>query len=216
MIRGGSFAAAVLAAVLVAGCEPAPTATPTPSPVVTPSPSPAPTPTPTPAPAAATGPAGRPTRIAIPSLDIDLPIVVPRRTSTFPLCDVAEYFRTPTFQHPGAGGLTYIYAHAREGMFLPILTSSRRRNGRAMIGDSVTVWSNGNHRYTYRITQVRRHQKSLNWVFNLPPDSLVLQTSETPYRDGSKVMLVARQVGKPVVSTAEEAHPTARPHRCGG
>jgi hypothetical protein len=151
----------------------------------------------------------------MPSLGIDLPIIVPRRSSTYPLCDVAEFFRPPAFQHPGAGGVTYIYAHAQEGMFLPILLASQRRNGRSMLGETVTVWSSGNHRYTYEVVEVRRRQKTLAWAFDLPPDSLVLQTSETPYRNGTKTMLVARQVGEPVVVDRSEARPAPKPRRCG-
>lgn len=178
-------------------------------------PEPSPTPTPTPSPGPASGRAGPPTRVAIPSLGIDLPVVAPPRNSTWPLCDVAEFFRPPAFQHPGEGGVTYIYAHAQEGMFLPILLASRRSGGRAMIGDWVTVWTANNHRYSYRISSVRRFQKSLDWAFALPPNSLVLQTSENQYRTGTKVMLVARQVGGPVQATTAEAQPPAKPRVCG-
>jgi len=212
--------------------RPAPTASPSIAaspPPTTPSPSPGrpaappraydpgvpPEPTPVPSPAPATGRAGAPTRVAIPTLDIDLPVVAPPRSSTWPLCDVAEFFRPPTFKHPGEGGVTYIYAHAQEGMFLPILLASRRGNGRAMIGDRVTVWTANNHRYTYRISSVRRSQKSLSWAFSLPPNSLVLQTSENQYRTGTKVMLVARQVGDPVQAPEAEAQPPAKPRVCG-
>ena len=174
-----------------------------------------PSPTPSPAPGVATGKAGRPTRVAMPSLGIDLPAGRPPRRSTWPLCDVAEYFRPPAFQHPGSGGVTYVYAHAQEGMFLPILEVSRRRNGRAMVGDRVIVWTLNNHRYTYRVTEVRRFQKSLKWAYALPPNSLVLQTSENQYRTGSKVMLVARQVGDPMLAPEAEANPTAKPRVCG-
>lgn len=234
--------AAILAAALVAGgCGSGPTPpglpSPTPSPASTPTqrptatpvvpaasqgpyyplPSPdlTPRPTATPSPGLATGKAGRPTRVAIPSLRIDLAVVVPRRTATWPLCDVAEYFRPPAFQHPGAGGVTYIYAHAQDGMFLPILRASRRNDGRAMIGDTVTVWTSNNHRYTYRISQVRRFQKTLSWALSLPANALVLQTSEDQYRTGTKVMLVARQVGDPVLVPRAEAQPAAKPRVCG-
>ena len=141
---------------------------------------------------------------------------MPPAHSTFPLCDVAEYFRPPAFQNPGTGGVTYIYAHAREGMFLPILLASRRSGGRAMIGETVTVWTAADQRYTYRIVRVRRSQKTLDWAYDLPPGSLVLQTSETPYRTGTKVMLVARQVGAPSPAVGDEAHPSARPRACPG
>jgi len=202
---------------------PAPTPSPTPPRAARPPipydpgvpPEPSPTPSPTPSPAPATGRAGAPTRVAIPTLDIDLPVVAPPRNSTWPLCDVAEFFRPPAFQHPGGGGVTYIYAHAQEGMFLPILLASRRAGGRAMIGDRVTVWTANNHRYSYRISSVRRFQKSLDWAFALPPNSLVLQTSENQYRTGTKVMLVARQVGGPVQASKAEAQPPAKPRVCG-
>ena len=195
---------------------PTPTATPvaTATPTAAPTPAPSASPSPTPAAGVATGPAGRPTRVAIPGLDIDLPVVNPPRSSTFPLCDVAEFFRPPTFQHPGAGGVTYIYAHAREGMFLPILRGSQRNGGRAMVGRTAWVWTARNHLYRYRIVAVRRFQHSLDWAYDLPPNSLVLQTSETPYRDGTKVMLVARQVGDPLKATLAESRPTPRPVAC--
>ena len=229
-----ALAAALLVGLVVGGCaaepsaRPGSTASPTALPLPTPAPSPAatasplpslptstPSSAPSPSPGAATGAAGRPTRVAMPSLGIDLPIVVPPRRSTWPLCDVAEYFRPPAFQHPGRGGVTYIYAHAQEGMFLPILEASRRRNGRAMIGDRITVWTVKNHRYTYRVTEVRRFQKSLGWAYSLPPNSLVLQTSEDQYRTGSKVMVVARQEGDPVLAPEAEANPPAKPRVCG-
>jgi hypothetical protein len=152
--------------------------------------------------------------VAVPGLDIDLPVVNPPKRSTFPLCDVAEFFRPPTFQHPGAGGVTYIYAHAREGMFLSILRRSQQNRGRSMVGGTVFVWTARNYLYRYRIVQVRRFQTSLDWAYDLPPNSLVLQTSETPYRDGTKVMLVARQVGDPVKATLAESRPTPRPVAC--
>lgn len=227
-------AAVLLVALVAAGCippgesspTPAPTA-PTPTPTASPSPSPAPTlsptpaptatptPTPAPSPSPATGPGGRPTRVAIAALGIDLPVVPPPARSTWPLCDVAEYFKPSSFQHPGAGGVTYIYAHAQAGMFLPILEASRVGGGRALLGKTVQVWTARHHLYTYRITRVRRHQKTLAWAFDLPANSLVLQTSEDPYRTGGKVMLQAKQVGGPVLVPTAEARPAARPRVCG-
>jgi len=239
--RAGSLAAAALAALLVVGCAAGPGATPsrspaaaatpslspspaptpsstpssTPAPTPAPTPSPLPSPSPTPDPALAVGPAGRPSRVAIPALRIDLPVVPPPRNSTWPLCDVAEYFRPPTFQHPGDDGVTYIYGHAQRGMFLSILEASLVTGGRALIGEEVRVWTVNGQRFTYEITRVRRHQKTLAWAFELPPNSLVLQTSEDQYRTGGKVMLQARQVGQAVVATLEEARPSAKPRVCG-
>jgi hypothetical protein len=84
-----------------------------------------------------------------------------------------------------------------------------------MIGMTVTLWSNRNHRYEYEVTEVRRRQKKLTWAFDLPPNSLVLQTSEDQYRTGTKLMIVARQVGEPVLVERAEARPKAKPRRCG-
>ncbi len=111
--------------------------------------------------------------------------------------------------------MTYVYAHAQRGMFLPILEASRVDGGRALIGEEVRVWTANDRLFTYEITRVRRHQKNLAWAFEMPPDSLVLQTSEDQYRTGGKVMLQARQVGQPVVATPDEARPPAHPRVCG-
>lgn len=157
------------------------------------------------------GPGAGPTRVVIRGLGIDLAIVVPPKRETFPLCNVAEYLRA--FAFPGWGGTTYVYAHAREGMFLPILRASRRANGRSLLGMTVDVYTADDLRYRYEITRVRRFQKHLDWAFRLPAELLVLQTSETPFANGTKVMLVARLMGVTVVPHAE-AHPKARPRRC--
>jgi hypothetical protein len=218
IVAVGSFGPRATPGPSPAPATPAAIASPTPSaspvPSQAPSLAPSPSPSATPAASATPVPAGRPTRVAIPSLRIDLPVVNPPKHSTFPLCDVAEYFLPPAFQHPGAGGVTYIYAHARTGMFLPILTTSQRNNGRAMIGKTVSVWTAGNFLYTYEIVRVRRHQHGLDWAYRLPANSLVLQTSETPYRDGTKVMLIARQLGDPVTATLAESRPKPRPVAC--
>jgi hypothetical protein len=125
---------------------------------------------------------------------------------------VAEYLTS--FRFPGPKGTTYLYAHAREGMFLPILRASQHDNGRRLIGGSIFVFSDANRRYHYTITRVRRFQSTLDWAFRLPAGSLVLQTSETPFAHGTKVMLVARLRDVTTVEAAE-AQPAAHPRRCG-
>lgn len=233
---------ALLVGAVLGGCIATPPATPTPAPPLAtvtpastpspwatpvgpplgptlppamPTPAASPGPSPGPSPDRATGPAGRPTRVAVPALGIDLPVVPPPTNATWPLCDVAEYFKPPTFQNPGAGGVTYLYAHAQVGMFLPILEASRVDRGQALIGQTVSLWTVNDQLFTYRITRVRRHQRTLAWALELPPNFLVLQTSEDQYRTGTKVMLQARQVGPPVVAPPEEARPRARPRVCG-
>ena len=68
------------------------------------------------------------TRVVIPKLQIDLPVMLQTANyGEFPLCDVALY--QPLLGQPGQGRATYIYAHARDGMFLPLLIASQDNIG---------------------------------------------------------------------------------------
>ena len=102
-----------------------------------------------------------PTRIVVPDLGIDLAVVsgdlsVAGNPRDYPLCDVAQYLTT--YRYPGRPGTTtWIYGHARTGMFLPLLEASRSRDGRALRGSLVHLYTDGERRYTYRITKVVRH-----------------------------------------------------------
>ena len=69
----------------------------------------------------------RATRVAGPGIGIDLPII--RAPSGYPRCRVAMYL--PSVAQPREPGITFIYAHARRGMFLPLLTSWRNNGGAA-------------------------------------------------------------------------------------
>ena len=95
------------------------------------------------------------TRVAVPGLGIDLPVVLQNGHAS-PSCDAAMYLQG--LSQPGEAGVTFLYAHARTGMFLPLLTASLVNNGSRMIGMKVYVWTSDSHLYTYQITQVRRHQ----------------------------------------------------------
>ena len=92
------------------------------------------------------------TRIAIPSLKIDLPVVKP--PSGYPLCNVAMYY--PTLSQPREGGVSFIYAHARVGMFLPLLERSKINNGASLLGATILVWTSNDLVSTYDHL-VRRH-----------------------------------------------------------
>jgi len=110
-----------------AGPEPSETPTivtlpPTAEPSVTPRPTSGPTDTPVP-----TVPSDRvATRVVVAALGIDLP-VVRQPDPDYPACDVAMYHEA--LGQPGQGRATYLYAHARTGMFLPILDASKVDNG---------------------------------------------------------------------------------------
>ncbi len=199
--------------------------TPTPSPTLVPFPSVAaatpmaslPSPT-----ASAATPSPRPstavvTRVVVPALDIDLPVIKPSPDESFPPCNVAEYFVDPHFGSPGTEKVVYLYAHAREGMFLPLLTASQVDNGSRMLGMVVEVYTSDDQVFLYQIGRVRRHVNvdgALNAPFSVTRDQLWLQTSEGPLRESTKLQVIADPISSgPAVH--EDAHPTPKPVTCG-
>jgi hypothetical protein len=156
------------------------------------------------------------TRVVIESLGIDLPVIAP--PAGYPPCNVALYFEDSRLGQPGSDHPIYIYAHARTGMFLPLLTASERSNGRAMIGAGVDVYTSDDQHYLYTITRVMRHVPSdanfLDGPVASPGGTLWLQTSEGPSADKPKLQIIA----EPVLVVAADhatAHPKARPVNCG-
>jgi len=149
------------------------------------------------------------TRVRIPSYDINLPVV--RGPKGYPYCNVAMYLRN--LYQPTEPGVTFIYAHARTGMFLPLLNASKKNNGAAMIGKTVYVYTSKSMRYTYRITKVRRHVSDISSSLRITDERLWLQTSEGPNHTYPKLIVVAERVASTPVSY-DEAHPTAHPKRC--
>jgi len=162
----------------------------------------------------ATAPADRvATRVRVAALDIDLPIVKPSGgADTYPLCDVAMYIQE--LGQPGQGGATYLYAHARTGMFLPILEASLVQNGKSMLGMVVEVWTSDDQRFLYEITEVRRHQLDLNDAIDATTEELWLQTSEGPKGTPGKTQVIAEPISQEAADPAD-AHPKARPVACG-
>ncbi len=192
---------------------PLPTLQPIPSvgPASSPSAMPAPSTVPTPSPRTAVA-----TRVVVPALGIDLPVVRAPTNESFPYCDVAEYL--PALSQPGLGGQTFLYAHARDGMFLPILTASQVNDGKAMVGMVVQAYTSDDMVFLYQITDVYRHQDSLDTVFNATGENLFLQTSEGPppgYVGHTGLVTIVR--AEPISSapaTHADAHPVAKPRVC--
>jgi hypothetical protein len=207
------------AGLLTYGTQPQP-ASPSPSPAASAAPSASPTllPFPTPEPSAATSAspavARVATRVVVPALRIDLPVVrPPNDPNHFPYCNVAEY--VPTLSQPGQKGTTYLYAHARDGMFLPLLLQSRVDNGSAMLGMLVQVYTSDDRVYLYEITRVLRHQSEL---YTRPAEQVLLQTSEGPRKGvpgytGLVMMVIANPISSGPADHAA-ANPTARPVTC--
>jgi hypothetical protein len=152
------------------------------------------------------------TRVVVSKLRIDLPVIAqPPDSGTFPLCDVAMYF--PALGQPGSGRATYIYAHARDGMFLPLLISSQDNNGKRMIGDVVEVYTSDNWHFLYEIYQVRRHVRDLSDAYADTVGNLWLQTSEGPSEAYPKLQVVAKFLSAEPADP-DAAHPAAHPRQC--
>ena len=152
------------------------------------------------------------TRVRIAALKIDLPIVKPAGgPNAYPQCDVAMYIQS--LGQPGQGKATYLYAHARTGMFLPILDASLVQNGKSMLGMVVEVWTSDDQHFLYEITEVRRHQLNLQDAIDAPGEELWLQTSEGPSGTPGKTQVVAMPLSQESADHVD-AHPVAKPVDC--
>ncbi len=164
-----------------------------------------------PLPSASANPNRVATRVVIEALDIDLPVVKPRgNESTYPLCNVAMYIQE--LHQPGSGMATYIYAHARDGMFGPIYERAilKKSGGpKSMIGMLVQVYTNDDLLFEYEITQVLLHQLNLDAAASATTEQLWLQTSEGPHGTPGKTQLVAEPL---IVLPADHAAANPKPH----
>ena len=159
------------------------------------------------------------TRIVIASRDIDLPIISREKRikgqgpDKYPPCDVALYHTA--FGQPGEPGTTYIYAHARDGMFLPLLLASEHHDGASLLGALVQVYTSDDQEYVYQITQVKRHALDFSLALDAPPGSqqLILQTSEGPRGTVPKLQILAEPVDV-LNASARDANPKAHPRAC--
>jgi hypothetical protein len=153
------------------------------------------------------------TRVVVPRLGIDLPVMLQQgdQYGDYPLCDVALYL--PFLSQPGQGRATYIYAHAREGMFLPLLIASQSNDGKRMLGDIVQVYTSDNYVFIYQISEVHRHTTDLNDAFSATSEEIFLQTSEGPNGTIPKLQVVADYLSSAPADPVA-AHPNAHPRIC--
>ena len=154
------------------------------------------------------------TRVVVPALKIDLPIVEgpPNRV----LCNVAMYVEAPGLVQPGLPGSIYLYGHARKGMFLPMLDASKRNNGKSMLGATVEVYTSDDQLFTYYITEVRRHVPKTNGfddVLKRTSETLWLQTSEGPKGTPTVLQVIALPLAQTAADHAA-AHPAPKPIVC--
>lgn len=157
------------------------------------------------------------TRVVVPDLGIDLPVVLQDGgAGAYPWCNVAMYIQE--LHQPGQGKATYIYAHARDGMFGPIYERAiLGRNGgpTSMLGMIAEVYTSDNFVFSYEVIDVRLHQKSLDDAVDAISEELWLQTSEGPRGNDlglTQVLAVPLTVGP---ADPLDAHPEAEPVVCG-
>ena len=151
----------------------------------------------------------RATRVAVPGYGIDLPVV--RGPNGYPYCNVAMYLARVS--QPREPGITFLYAHARRGMFLPLLTQWRYNHGANLIGKTVKVWTSDSYVVSYRITKVRVTTNVMSGVTSLRYERLWLQTSTGPNTTYPKLVVEAARVST-VKTTYAASHPTPHIVRC--
>ena len=155
------------------------------------------------------------TRVVVEQLGIDLPIIKPHGNSTtYPQCNVALYIQE--LSQPGNGHATYLYAHARDGMFGPIYERAilREHGGpKSLISMLVQVYTSDDLVFEYEVTEVRLHQLNLDDALQATSEQLWLQTSEGPKGTPGKTQLLA----KPLITLPAghaAAHPKAHAVTC--
>jgi sortase family protein len=154
------------------------------------------------------------TRVVVPALRIDLPIVKPAGgADAYPQCNVAMYIQQ--LHQPGQGGATYLYAHARDGMFGPIYELAMvKKRPNTMLGMLVEVYTNDDLLFSYQVVEVRLHQLNLNDAQNATEEEMWLQTSEGPKGTPGKTQLKALPIGLPLPADHAAANPVAKPVNC--
>jgi hypothetical protein len=166
------------------------------APIALPSPTASATPGPTasagatsvaPTPAATIGPIPDGYRVLVPRLGIDLPIaegdverdvVVQKTPENFA-------FHFPGTAIPGTLGNSYLYAHARQGMFLSLWN--------ARVGDQVSITTPAGSALKFVITEVhpRVPPADTSWLQPTTDERLTLQTSTGPNSGDARFVVVA-------------------------
>jgi len=138
-------------------------------------------------PAQTVRPIGDGYRIQIPRLAIDLPIAEGDVERDVVVQQTPENFafHLPGTAIPGMGSNTYIYAHARRGMFLTLW------NARA--GDQVVISTPDGVALKYVVAEVhpRVPPEDTSWILPTSSERLTLQTSTGPNRDDPRFVVIA-------------------------
>jgi LPXTG-site transpeptidase (sortase) family protein len=127
-------------------------------------------------------------RIQIPRLGIDLPILegdIERDTVQLQTPENFA-FHLPGTAIPGMGANSYIYAHARRGMFLALWD--------ARVGDEVWISTPDGRAMRYLVSEVHSQVRpdDVQWAAPTPPDRLTLQTSTGPNPSDPRFVVIAQ------------------------
>ncbi len=156
------------------------------------------------------------TRVRIPTqgvLNAKIDLATVRSPNGYPYCNVAMYMSALNQPAEPATGATFIFAHARTGMFLPLLKQYQKNKGINLIGKLAYVWTSNNKLHTYRIYAVKQ-TSDVQAAIGETPDRLWLQTSTGPNFRCPKLVVKAERIST-VSSTYAAAHPKARIVTCG-
>jgi hypothetical protein len=140
-----------------------------------------------PTPAPTIGPIPDGYRVQVPRLGIDLPIAEGDIERDVVVQQTPENFafHLPGTAIPGTVGNSYLYAHARRGMFLALWN--------ARIGDQVTITTPAGPELKFVVTEVhpRVPPEDTSWIQPSTDERLTLQTSTGPGRNDPRFVVVA-------------------------
>jgi LPXTG-site transpeptidase (sortase) family protein len=126
-------------------------------------------------------------RIELPRLGIDLPIAEGDVERDVVIQKTPENFafHFPGTAIPGTLGNSYIYAHARQGMFLSLWN--------ARIGDQVSITTPAGAQIKFVVTEVhpRVPPADTSWLQPSGDERLTLQTSTGPNREDPRFVVIA-------------------------
>jgi sortase (surface protein transpeptidase) len=126
-------------------------------------------------------------RVQIPRLGIDLEIREGDVERDTVQQQTPEHyaFHLPGTGIPGSGVNSYVYAHARIGMFLSLWN--------ARVGDAVIVTTPDGSTLRYTVTEIhpRVPFDDVSWTAPSPPDRLTLQTSTGPNPGDPRFVVIA-------------------------
>lgn len=134
------------------------------------------------------------TRILVPRLHIDLPLRPgdSERDIGAQSTPTAAAFLLPGSAVPGTSGNSYIYAHARAGMFLSLWSVA--------IGDSIEIVGPTGVVLSYTVSEIepRVAVSDLTYLIPTEDERLTLQTSTGPTVNDPRFVVVARPTHRSV------------------